>query len=288
MFQRFTITSVFLLFTGIAIGWLVFASDGDYPSARAESPQVTEAPRTSGEEQIIRAYKSAHRAVVNVSTREDGSDIFGGMPREGAGSGVVIDSAQAFVITNDHVLQDASQVAVTLADGQTYGVKLIGRDAGADLALLQIVDPPPDLAAVSFGDSAGLEVGQRVLAIGNPFGLTKTLTTGIISSLGRTIRASDGRLMEDIIQTDAAINPGNSGGPLLDTSGRLIGLNTAILSRTGESAGIGFAVPVNQIKRALPQLIEYGKVLRPKIGVVVIDTEFGPALLYVLPGSPAD
>ncbi len=246
------------------------------------------APRTDAEEQMIAAYRKFNEAVVNISTKAEVMDMFGTSHQEGSGSGVIIDAKRGLIITNYHVLNDAQEISVTLANGQSYEVKVVGDDQDNELALLQIVDPPADLVAAEFGDSASLVVGQRVFAIGNPFGLNRTLTQGIVSSLGRTIRSENGRLIEDIIQTDAAINPGNSGGPLLDSLGRVIGLNTAILSRTGESAGIGFAIPVNHIRQALPQLIKYGKVLRPKIGVIFIDTQAGPALLYVQPKSPAD
>lgn len=255
----------------------------------SKAAEIALAPRTEAEQQIIDAYRGARRAVVNVSTTTDSFDIFGAMaPRQGAGSGVIIDAKQGYVITNNHVIEGAARISVTLVEGQTYDVKVVGRDAGLDLALLQFEKLPERLSAVGFGDSSRLDVGQRVLAIGNPFGLNSTLTTGIISSLGRTIRAEDGRLIEEVIQSDAAINPGNSGGPLLDTAGRVIGLTTAILSKTGESAGIGFAIPANAIAKAVPQLIEHGKVLRPKIGVVIADTEYGPVFLYVMPGTPAD
>ena len=246
------------------------------------------APRTEAEEQMIAAYRKFNEAVVNIGTKAEVMDMFGTSHQEGSGSGVIIDAKRGLVITNYHVLNEAQEVTVTLANGQAYQVRLIGQDPDNELALLQLVDPPSDLVAAEFGDSASLVVGQRVFAIGNPFGLNRTLTQGIVSSLGRTIRSENGRLIEDIIQTDAAINPGNSGGPLMDSLGRVVGLNTAILSRTGESAGIGFAIPVNHIRQALPQLIKYGKVLRPKIGVIFIDTQAGPALLYVQPKSPAD
>ena len=250
------------------------------------------APRSPDEEAVIQAYKKTNKAVVNVSTRAQTMDMFGVSAQEGTGSGVIVDAEKALVITNYHVIGDAvaskGQIAVTLANGQSYPVRLIGLDPDNELAVLQIVDPPQDLIAIEFGDSSKLEVGQRVIAIGNPFGLNRTMTEGVISSLERTIRAESGRVIEDVIQTDAPINPGNSGGPLLDKLGRLVGLNTAILSRTGENAGIGFSIPINTVKKVLPSLIKYGKVLRPKIGVVIADTDYGPVLLYVQPDGPAD
>ncbi len=248
----------------------------------------TLAPRSETEQQTIDVYKRVNDAVVNISTRAEMLDLFGTSHQEGSGSGVIVDGKAGYIITNFHVVNDAQEISVALASGQTYQVKVVGQDADNEIALLQIVAPPTNLVAAELGDSSQLEVGQRVLAIGNPFGLNRTLTAGLISSLGRTIRSEAGGLIEDVVQTDAAINPGNSGGPLLDMAGRVVGLNTAIYSRTGESAGIGFAIPINAIKNVLPQLISYGRVLRPKIGVIFIDTEAGPALLYVQGGSPAD
>jgi len=260
------------------------------PAQAAKLPPTAlpPAPRTENESQIIKTYQKANRAVVNVTTRAEVMDLFGPVAQEGSGSGVILDAAQGLVITNYHVVSGARQVAVILSSGQSFGCELVGQDPDNDLALLRIIDAPSDLVALELGDSSTLEVGQQVLAIGNPFGLDRTLTTGIISSLGRTIRAESGRMIEDIIQTDAAINPGNSGGPLLDTAGRVIGLNSAILSHTGENAGIGFAIPVEQIKRAVPQLIRYGKVLRPQIGAILADTEYGVMVLQLDPSGPAD
>lgn len=248
---------------------------------------VAPAPRTESEQQVIDAYKRTNQAVVNISTKAEVPDFFGYQEQEGSGSGVVIDASQALIVTNTHVITDAQQIVVTLANGQSYAVKLIGQDPDNDIALLQLLEPPAKLVAAEFGDSSQLEVGQRVIAIGNPFGLNRTLTTGIVSSLDRTIKAESGRVIQGIIQTDAAINPGNSGGPLLDTAGRVIGINTAIFSRVGQSSGIGFAIPVNAVISVVPQLMKYGKVLRPKIGVIFVDTEAGPAVLYVQPNSPA-
>ena len=253
----------------------------------AESPSLI-APRSSTESQVISAYKAANKAVVYVSTRIGSNDFFGTRFREGSGSGVIIDKDKGLVLTNHHVISGAQGVSVTLASGNTYSAELVGADPGTDLALLKIgVGSAEQLVSVPYGESSVLEVGQRVLAIGNPFGLDRTLTTGIVSSLGRTIRAQDGRLIEDIIQTDAAVNPGNSGGPLLDTAGRLIGINTAIISKGGDSAGIGFAVPVDKLVRVVAQLEKYGRVRRPKIGVVLRDSEYGPVVLYVKAGAPA-
>ena len=251
-----------------ALQWLLRSGEANPALARD-----VRAPRSADEQTNIDIYKKNNDAVVNVQTSV--ADMFGSSYQAGTGSGVVIDAKRGYVVTNSHVIRDANGIAVTLANGN-------------EIALVKIPKPPKDLVQAQLGDSEGLEVGQRVLAIGNPFGLNRTLTTGIISSLGRSIMSQNGRLIEDVIQTDAAINPGNSGGPLLDAAGRVIGLNTAIISRTGESAGIGFAIPVNQIKLALPQLKKYGRVLRPKIGVLFLETQYGLALAYVVPGSPAD
>lgn len=244
-------------------------------------------PKTEEEQQTIDIYKRVNNAVVNISTKSD-IDFFGVNHQEGSGSGVIIDAKRALVLTNSHVIEGAKDINVTLNDGNSLSVEVVGFDRDNELALLRLVDPPSDLTAIEFGDSTALEVGQRVLAIGNPFGLNRTLTTGVISSLGRTIRSESGHLIEDIIQTDAPINPGNSGGPLLDMSGKLVGINTAILSSTGVYAGVGFAIPSSHVKQALPQLIKYGRVLSPKIGAVFMDTQIGPALLFVQPGGPAD
>jgi S1-C subfamily serine protease len=184
---------------------------------------------------------------------------------QGTGSGFIWDS-EGHVITNFHVIQNASAAKVTLADQSTWDARLVGVAPDQDLAVLSINAPQNRLKPLPIGRSTGLQVGQNVFAIGNPFGLDQTLTTGIISALGREIKAVSGRTITDVIQTDAAINPGNSGGPLLDSAGRLIGVNTAIYSPSGSSAGIGFAVPVDTVNRVVPQLIRHGRVIRPGLG----------------------
>lgn len=278
--------SLFLFLTPVLLSaWTLQPVKADEVNPAASLPI---APRTDAEQQTIDVYKRANEAVVYISTKAEVADFFGYQEQEGSGSGVIIDAAKALIVTNAHVINGAQQILVTLADGQSYDVKLVGEDPDNDVALLQIVEPPKKLTAAELGNSGSLEVGQRVFAIGNPFGLNRTLTIGIISSLGRSIRSESGKVIQDIIQTDAAINPGNSGGPLLDSAARVIGINTAILSRTGQSAGIGFAIPVNTLFNVVPQLLKYGKVLRPKIGVVLVDTEAGPAVLYVQPHSPAE
>jgi S1-C subfamily serine protease len=190
----------------------------------------------------------------------------GTVPREGAGSGTIIDT-RGYILTNNHVIKDAQRLEVTLSDGSKWNGKLVGSDPYNDLAIVLVEAPSEQLYALPLGNSKDLRVGQKVIAIGNPFGLEQTLTTGIISSLGRSIQAQGGRIMEDLIQTDAAINPGNSGGPLLDSDGKLIGINTAIFSPSGLSIGIGFAIPIDTAKRIIPEIIRKGYVSYPWLGV---------------------
>ena len=247
------------------------------------------APRTASEQQVIDAYSSSNKAVVHISSTSATYDFFEGTSyQEGSGSGIIIDANNALVVTNHHVIEDASRVTVALANGKTYPAIKVGSDPDNDIALIQIHNAPENLTAAELADSDKLLVGQRVLAIGNPCGLDRTLTTGIVSSLGRTLKISKDKLLENLIQTDAAINQGNSGGPLLDSAGRVIGINTVILSKSGANAGIGFAIPINQIKPAIPQLIKYGRVLRPKLGISISETDWGLLVLYVQPNGPAD
>lgn len=188
----------------------------------------------------------------------------------GSGSGFVWDT-QGHIVTNNHVVEDASALTVTFSsDRSSYEAEVVGTEPSKDIAVLRIKVSGSKLKPVKVGSSANLQVGQKVVAIGNPFGLDQTLTTGVVSALGREIKASNGRTIQDVIQTDAAINPGNSGGPLLDSRGQLIGMNTAIISPSGSSAGIGFAVPVNTVNRIVPQLIKYGHVSRPGLGIQVV------------------
>jgi S1-C subfamily serine protease len=221
------------------------------------------------ERATIALFERARDSVVYISTRQEVHDIWTrnvlSVPR-GTGSGFVWDGA-GHVITNVHVIEGASEATVRLADGRDYKASLVGMSPAHDLAVLRIAvkgkTPPP----LPLGTSADLRVGQKVFAIGNPFGLDWTLTNGIVSALDRSLPTESGINIEHLIQTDAAINPGNSGGPLLDSSGRLIGVNTAIFSPSGASAGIGFAVPVDTVNRVVPQLIRTGKYARPVLGV---------------------
>lgn len=212
---------------------------------------------------------------------------------QGSGSGFVWDR-NGHVITNYHVIQGASKAQVTLGDRSTWDAELVGSAPEKDLAVLKIKVPNSKLVPIPVGTSEDLRVGQSVYAIGNPFGLDQTLTTGIVSALGREIQTESGFPVRDAIQTDAAINPGNSGGPLLDSSGRLIGVNTAIYSPSGASAGIGFSIPVAVVRWAVPELIKYGKIMRPTIGVELLETSDikrnqleGPLVMDVVKGGPA-
>ena len=188
---------------------------------------------------------------------------------QGSGSGFVWNK-QGHIVTNFHVVYGASSIKVALADRSEYKAALIGADPDHDLAVLQIQAPDEALSPVTVGTSHDLRVGQKVLAIGNPFGLDHTLTTGVVSALGRTIKSLSNRTIEGVIQTDAAINPGNSGGPLLDGTGRVIGVNTQIVSPSGAFAGIGFAVPVDTVNRIVPELIKHGKLIRPGLGLSLV------------------
>jgi S1-C subfamily serine protease len=234
--------------------------------------------------------------VVNITTMAVRRDIFSmnifQIP-QGSGSGFVWDK-RGHVVTNFHVIQGADAARVTFSDRSSYRATVVGVYPDKDLAVLRIDAPADRLKPIMVGSSSDLQVGQKVFAIGNPFGLDHTLTTGVISALGREIQSVTGRPIKDVIQTDAAINPGNSGGPLLDSAGRLIGMNTAIISPSGVSAGVGFAIPVDEINRLAPQLIRHGKVLRPGLGVQVAHDRIarqlgleGVLILGVQPDSPA-
>jgi S1-C subfamily serine protease len=245
---------------------------------------------TPDERVNVSVYENVNRSVVNINTKGVRGDsfLFFEVPSEGAGSGSVLDKA-GHILTNYHVVEGAREIQVTLFDGKAYPAELVGEDPGTDIAVIRINAPPPSLYPVTLGDSTRLRVGQRVFAIGNPFGLERTLTTGIVSSLNRSLPSRNGRTMKSIIQIDAAINPGNSGGPLLDSRSRLIGMNTAIASRTGQNTGVGFAIPVTSIAYVVPQLIAKGRVIRPEIGIArVYETERGLLIATLTPGGPAE
>ena len=234
-----------------------------------DTPQGINNPSSVSDEQnSIEVYKALSPGVAFITTSVTGADFYGQeFERErGSGSGSVIDN-QGHILTNYHVIEGAQKLTVSLGGDKVFPARVIGGDPDTDLAVIKIEPPREGLTVVQLGDSEKLAVGQKVLAIGNPFGLDRTLTTGVISGLQRPIRARNGRPIDAAIQTDASINPGNSGGPLLDKFGRMIGINSQILSPAGGSVGVGFAVPVNTAKRVIPQLIQFGEVRRPKLGV---------------------
>ena len=227
---------------------------------------------SSVEQQNIDVYELCNEAVVNINTRVTAYDWFlePYVQDGGSGSGSIIDK-RGYILTNVHVIQGASEIYVSLFDGTQYEASVVGQDPDSDLAIIKF-EPPKglELRTIEFGDSKSLKVGQRVIAIGNPFGLERTMTTGIVSGLGRPIQNSNNRIIRNMVQTDAAINPGNSGGPLLDTTGKMIGINTMIKSSSGSSAGVGFAVPSETAVRVATDLIKYGKVMRGSIDAAVI------------------
>ena len=227
---------------------------------------------TQEETQNINVYSLCNEAVVNINTQVTAYDWFlqPYVQEGGSGSGSIIDK-RGYILTNVHVIQDATKIYVSLFDGTQYEAEVIGSDMDSDLAVIKFTPPAGmELKTIAFGESKALKVGQRVIAIGNPFGLERTMTTGIVSGLGRPIQNSNNRIIRNMIQTDAAINPGNSGGPLLDTSGKMIGINTMIQSSSGNSAGVGFAVPSETAIRVVADLIKYGKVQRGTIDATII------------------
>jgi S1-C subfamily serine protease len=260
---------------------------------------ITDPGMATDEQNNIEIYRTLSPGVVNIHSKSYARDFFGFVePQEGSGSGSILDQA-GNILTNNHVVERAQELSVSFGGQKNYAATVVGRDPDTDLAVIRLIEKPREpLTVVPLGDSDKLVVGQKVLAIGNPFGLDRTLTTGVISGLQRPIRARNNRQIEGAIQTDASINPGNSGGPLLDSHGRMIGINSQILSPSGASAGVGFAVPVNIAKRIVPQLIRSGQVLRPKLGIstrnvealrnqVELPVEDGVLIWQVAPGGAA-
>ncbi|MDH4285267.1 MAG: trypsin-like peptidase domain-containing protein [Gallionellaceae bacterium] len=284
----------FALFAGIGIAQKYAVAVPPLPQ-RPVTPRGALAP---DELSNIAVFKSASPSVVHITTLGLTTDLATldvmQVPR-GAGTGFIWDE-KGYIVTNFHVIQGANAAQVTLADQTTWKASMVGIFPDRDLAVLRIEAPREKLKPISIGESNNLQVGQKVYAIGNPFGLDQTLTTGIVSALNREIQSATQRRIRGVIQTDAAINPGNSGGPLLDSAGRLIGVNTMIYSPSGASAGIGFAIPVDEIRRIVPRLIRDGKFNRPTIGIHSVSDEVRQALRLppgvvitgVERGGPAD
>lgn len=291
------LASAFFYFTTYRNGHL-------HPPSWMSRPQHVEITEAAGaeapdaeEQNNINVYRKNIGAVVNITSRVMTFDFFYGLvPQEGQGSGFVIDK-EGHILTNYHVIADARQVEVTLHDRKKYKATIVGTDKSHDLAIVQI--KAPNLQPMILGDSTNLQVGQKVYAIGNPFGLAGTLTLGIVSSI-RQVQEPDGMVIDEAIQTDAAINPGNSGGPLLNLHGEVIGINTMIASSVGQSAGIGFAIPINTAKAVVNDLVTLGRVRRPALGVrtIPIDPEiadelglaadYGLLIVQAVPGGSAD
>ena len=302
-----------LLVVGFGLGQLAPCTlwgEGPQPAPRQTptagvGPPATAAPTrrppipeglTEGEKRVIDVFRRASGSVVYITSLALRRDVFSldllQIP-QGTGSGFIWD-ASGHVVTNYHVIQEGNRFQVTLADHTDWPAEVVGSAPDKDLAVLKIDAPREHLQALDIGHSADLVVGQEVLAIGNPFGLDQSLTTGVVSALGRELQSPSGRTIRDVVQTDAAINPGNSGGPLLDSSGRLIGVNTALYSPTGAFAGIGFAVPVDTVQRLVPQLIRFGHTIQPTVGVVPLPDNWaqqlgiaGVIVRQVEHGSPA-
>jgi S1-C subfamily serine protease len=279
--MRRSILIVTLLMAGMLVGWCGHALTPGAVRPRAVEPR---GPLPEWEQLSIRRFRDSAPSVVYITTTEERARDFFGMDvvevPAGSGTGFIWDE-QGHVVTNFHVIQGATRAFITLADGSRHEATFVGGAPDKDLAVLLITKTPPKLRPIPIGTSSDLQVGQSVLAIGNPFGLDQTLTTGVVSALGREIQSVTNRRISGVIQTDAAINPGNSGGPLLDSAGRLIGVNTAIQSPSGVSAGIGFAMPVDTVNRVVPQLIARGKLERPDLGFEpvaprLVERAFGP------------
>src|ERR1700731_2185559 len=301
-------TMLALLLAGAFFFFTTWRSNGRFPNSNPMNwlshpaqVEITEAAPgetlDSEEQNNISVYRRNIPSVVNVTSRAMAFDFFYGMvPQEGQGSGFVIDK-EGHILTNYHVIADARQVEVTMHNRKKYKATVVGTDPPHDLAVIQI--KAPDLVPSVLGDSRNLQVGQKVYAIGNPFGLAGTMTRGIVSSI-RPVREPNGATIDEAIQTDAAINPGNSGGPLMNWHGEVIGINTMILSSVGQNAGIGFAIPINTAKAVLNDLMTVGRVRRPALGVrtiaispeladeIGLPVDFGLLIIQVTPGGSAD
>jgi S1-C subfamily serine protease len=295
--------------TGLALGFGLSERGKDFPEVTGKSFAVqpaTEAsikgstpwadrigqekPLTPEEQTNVEIYDRSNPSVVNIDTRSVQIDRFFGLQHEseGTGSGAILDR-DGHVITNFHVIDGADQIEITLAPNKSYPAVFVGGDKEQDIAVLKMDAPPEELTPITLGSSDHLRVGQRVYVLGNPFGWDDTLTTGIISSLNRDLPSRvPGRLMQSLIQTDAPMNPGNSGGPLLNTSGQMVGMCVAIATRTGQNAGIGFAIPIDRIKSIVPELIANGRLVRADIGIThVMETDNGLVIARLDPNGPA-
>jgi S1-C subfamily serine protease len=282
----------------IVLWWLTDSNERPSYDRKAEPRVVTaRGDLAEDEKNTIELFQEISPSVVYITSIEVRRSLFSLNVYEipqGTGSGFVWDR-EGRIVTNYHVVGDASRVEVTMGDNTVYKGVMVGSAPDKDIAVLQISAGADDLEPIPLGDSETLQVGQKVFAIGNPFGLDHTITSGIVSALDREITAVTGRTIQGVIQTDAAINPGNSGGPLLDSAGRLIGVNTAIYSPSGASAGIGFAVPVGVVNRVVPEIILHGRVMRPGIGATFANEKIarrldieGLLIINVEPGSSAD
>lgn len=279
--------------------WNSGAGAASEETVAATPVSISDPSQVSDEQNSIEVYKAVSPGVAFITTSTLRRSFFGEQEGSGNGSGSVID-ANGHILTNYHVIEGAQRVTVSFGGEKTYPATVVGGDPDTDLAVIKIDPPQGGLTVVAMSDSDRLTVGQKVLAIGNPFGLDRTLTTGVISGLQRPIRARNGRPIDAAIQTDASINPGNSGGPLLDKYGRMIGINSQILSPAGGSVGVGFAVPVNTAKRVIPQLIQFGEVRRPKLGATLPSVSYlreqgyrmpvqeGLLVMQLQPGGSAD
>ena len=291
--RRKSMNSIKVFISGIFLGGILFTLIAVGPLGRKNGPLLPD------EENSISVYNRCVHAVVNITAITLKANFFLEVyPEKGIGSGAIIDP-QGIILTNNHVIGDAEQVHVTLADKATYPAKLIGSDPDSDLAILRIQAKGHSLTALTLGSANDLKVGQKVLAIGNPFGLSGSLSVGIISSLGRDLHTENNRTIRDVVQTDAAINPGNSGGPLLNSRGELIGVNAQIVSTSGGSEGVGFAISVRTVEHVIPQLLKFGEVRRPWLGASGFDlnaellaalgipSDHGVMLIQVSPMGPA-
>lgn len=281
-------------FIGVSVNHVEVASH-----ASANDKMMISNPSVTSEEQNnVEIYRASSPGVVHITNSAAVRTAFGAVPQKGTGSGSIIDK-EGHILTNYHVVKDAQKLEVSLSDKSSYIGKVISVDPDNDIAIIQIDAPESSLHPIPLGDSDSLEIGHKVLAIGNPFGLDRTLTTGVISGVNRPLESSDGSMIDRVIQTDAAINPGNSGGPLLNKYGQIIGINTAIYSPSGGSVGIGFAIPVNIVKKEMSELLATGSVKHAFLGVTTValtpaiaeqlnlDTQQGTMIVEVQPGSAA-